>query len=296
MNRFSFSLVAISVIALAACGGQSNEDRSEPLLGLEIGIDDLRISALDARNDCVRLSGYPQMMHAQAMRPSEDFAQRGMVYWNPLESGPMTTSEAEQFGLIGVGTAFEEPVPGDVVSSDDGFDRTIQSCDEQINNAVGEDLTASFATWTEFSDEVRDEFLVIAIVDAGNLISEQESCFANAVGLSADDIDFSSVLEQLEIAEGTTETPESTVAVYEGIEVIERPRTIYRPSDREVEVAKSFAKCSTDIDFANRLDQLQEPIRATVLENHADDIAGFAQWSNTTREQLDGYTPTAVTS
>ncbi|WP_395155408.1 hypothetical protein [Ilumatobacter sp.] len=208
MNRFSFSLLAVSVLALAACSGQADEDRSEPVLGLETGIVDLRIATLDARNDCVRLSGYPQMMHAQAMRPSEEHARRGMVYWNPLESGPMTTSYAEQYGLVGVVTAFEEPVPGDVISTDADFDRTIQACDEQLNTAIGEDVTAGFAEWTEFSDSVRDEFLGLAVVDAGDLIAEQESCFAKAVGLPADDVDFSSALEQLAITEGPTVTPD----------------------------------------------------------------------------------------
>lgn len=302
MKNATLTAIAAATLALAACSSRTGDsavpsaapvDIADDRLGLEIGIQTLRLETLDMRNECARRSGFPQLMHAQAMRPNEASAHRGMTFWNPLESGPVTRDIAAQFGFVGVTTIFEESVPAEVVGDDPEFDAVVAACEAQVDDAAGSDISERFAAWTDFTNTVRRDFMNIVEPAAAEVLAEQRTCFADRTGADVDG-DFDDVLDEIGIEIGEYVDLEADVAVYDLIEVIEQPRSVYQPTEAEIDLAQTFADCADDTDFVNRLLEVQKGPRAEILESHGDTIAEFADWSNQTVEALRDFEPSAV--
>lgn len=242
-------------------------------------MDELRRRVAKERAECLASAGFPQLADAERYRPKAESEVRGMVYWNPLESGPMTTGDAVQYGLLGTGVAFEESVPGEVRSHNERFDAALRGCNQQINERTGADVTARFAAWEDMKARVRAEFVERALPAARPALERQMRCFADAIGLDHTFMDPGDVLDAADVERGRYDRGEPRGVRLDDVEIVEVPRSTYNATSGEQRAAAKFVSCANTTGLRAKLLTAQKPARARVLAEFDQDLKQWEQWA-----------------
>lgn len=296
------ALVVGAVLAGAACSGRSAvpEAGGDGLDGrvyrheLEEQVPELRRLVRVLTAECLDDAGYSQWMEAEALRPEgEAMAFSGMAFWHPWEAGPTTPGAAETFGLRGITLAFQQPLPGRVLSDDPAFDEALALCRSQLDEMAGVALADQVAEWVELRSQIRREFISVAQPAVEALLSEQISCFVDRTDLDAsvgDLDDYGAVLSALGVESGEMMTMKEGDPPLPGELVVQqRLPDLYRPSASEVHVARHFVTCAEELQFVDRLLDAQAGPRERALVAHEGELDRTGQWVTSAFESLATY-------
>ena len=266
--------------------------------------------------ECLYDAGFPQDLEllelearAEALRSSAG----SRLTIRPEQTGPYTESQAREFGMLGpLWLSSELPSePGKVVSTDPAYHAAAEACiDEnreqfdQVDDAAVRSISAASH---DLGNAIRSRFARLIRNDPGleTLNVERLACVRDSGYPDLDPAGSSpwdAALSELGIEKGTEierEIPDQNVRQLEEGEVgpdpvytkaipsweVPRGQNTYVPSAGEVQFALAYVDCGEQVDFLERHEQLQIPIRAAVLAEFETEIIGLRE---RLQELLDG--------
>lgn len=297
---------ATAVVVEPSAGGGENAAGTSPFDELE----DLfwQFDRVDdhALAECMHDAGFPQYSELLADSASTDamgLAAPALLVVHPHELGPYTESQAREFGLAGsvyiAGQARREP--GNIMSNDPAYFHAHQICHEDLRPSYSPDteseIDAIAHTLVQLRYTIQTDFHKRISPPIADLLEERKACVEDLGYETANPEVGRSWEEKLKgygIRPGETQyvTQDDGSPAQPGIDAPLKPgetRLIlssampvpkYYPSAEEVDLALAFVECMEEIDFLQRLEELQIPIRAEVLADYETEILGL-------RERLD---------
>ncbi len=257
---------------------------------------------------CMYDAGFPQMIElaeldARSEAGRSSASSRLTIF--PHEMGPYTESQAREFGVLGpLWRSPEVSVQsGQVVTTDPAYNATHQACVDESRGQYDQDYAALVRSLSaashDLSTAITSQFraLIDSSSDLATLIDDRFACVRDS-GYPELDLDelggsgsWELILSQLGIEEGErdeTELRDSNSILLDPGEVAPlmtevipgaeaQSQNSYIPSAGEVEFALAFVECGEQVDFLERLEQLQIPIRAAVLAEFETQILGLRE-------------------
>lgn len=247
---------------------------------IETRVNEVRSKTIDFTMRCMLDAGFRAFSTAHELSGLEEvqWIERSMVYWHPLESGPIDEAQAVTFGLVGTSLIFQEPVPAAVTGDDDDYLAALRGCDQELDERADVDVRGLLDDWSLLWERVRRHFTELAAAEADPLLHRLYDCWLPRIGVEPTDdahIDsYPDLLRDLGIEEGQYVIPRGSageIAGDHGLVLTPRPRGEYRPTRDEVAIALEFARCAKSTEFAQRLiDAQQAPAEATLREFDAE--------------------------
>ncbi len=256
---------------------------------------------------CMHTAGFPQLLELVSSMGSSSGQSTGKlrqlttIYAHEL--GPLTESQARQFGILGshlIG-ASERPRPGNVISNDPSYSAARHECIEASRvHFEAEDVTEMKAIAQsnhDLKNAVISQFRTAVGVQLEELLLERLACVRDGgyPDLDLDAIQGSGGSPEDDLRMVGIEPGETRRIVSDRHEELEAPlepgetrlvlgsdmsREHYIPSPAEIEFALVFVDCSERIRFVERLEQIQVPVRAAIVAEHEMTILGL-------REKID---------
>lgn len=283
-------LAALYLVGARLVLGAEDRADSDPRTAVERRMEITRRNYAATIARCASATGFDELSMAAAMRAPEPTRRRGMVHWDPGESAPLSTEEANERGLLGMPDAFVESRAGTFVESSPALDRAIRECRYRTDVALGEDFMTTFGRWTTLQDQIRKEFLEAVLPDADRVLERLLSCVTKALDVedtSLESGDFENLLHQLRVKPGRIDHEETAVAVRTDDALIEVPaHAAHRPSTDEQRVARVFVACAESTNFESLALELQQPHRTTILRRFREELDQWLGWSAATDERL----------
>ncbi len=252
---------------------------------------------------CMSDAGFPQLMELEADSQatailSSDDANR-LAAIAPGEMGPYTESHAREFGLIG---SVARVRPGVVRSNDPAYDRQFALCEATARGDYSQldqkEVDALLQAISDMRHAIRSQFIARATPGLEEILSERITCLltesgheyldpeAFAVGES-----WAGILQRFGVQPGETRIISQSGEELDSAHVddplprgetrmvpsAEMPTETYYPSAEEVELALAYVRCGEQINFVERLEELQIPIRAEILAEFEIEILGLRE-------------------
>lgn len=249
---------------------------------------DARSRELDGALDtavagCLKDKGFPQLATAQSKPRSEAPARRPAVGVSLLEMGPTTVEEADRYGLLGVGAAFEDPSRATVESTMPAYDDALTACIDDVVPAAAAAFT-TLGQWRELADEGRRQVLDAAEPAVRRALERRVSCLrsngypqVDVAAFLSDDL--AQALAELGISPGTRRggLPEPDPLPPGRLRVLPAaPPSRYEPTAAEQALGRAFVECAERTGFRQAVRAAVHPAVGDWTRAHAGELGLFA--------------------
>lgn len=272
-------LVAIASVALGWSSLKGGD--TTPLTTAELSLDEVQAVTDRWMGDCLLESGFPQLKTAQEHRTAEAVEQRGILYWNPFESGPVSDTIAASRGFLGTPDLFTESRRAEIVGDTESFDGQYQDCLEKLDLRLGESYADRMSEWFEFSAMLRHEFIAGLEPDILDLNGRLVDCIEASYPGTADSVgSFEVMLEHQGIPVGEFKTPDDQLVSDEAnVQVVRVHDPIYAPTEEEVAMALAYSACADEAEFLPLMSNAQEHERDRLLVKYDQELSDWVNWS-----------------
>ncbi len=253
---------------------------------------------------CMSDAGFPQLLELDAdSRSAAGLSSANtnrLTSIQPHEMGPYTESQAREFGLLG--SVHIGRTPDSIVRSNDpAYHRQYALCDEASLGDRGQFADAEVESLALAASDLRyaisSQFRTRTIPGQGELLRERLTCLTESGYGSVDpeallsDQSWTDSLRRFGIQPGETRIISEAGEEFDPLDVdaplppgetrlirsADMPTETYYPSAEEVELALVYVRCGEEIDFVERLEELQIPIRAEILAEFETEILGLRE-------------------
>jgi hypothetical protein len=246
---------------------------------LQALVEIVALSVTERVATCMSAAGWSQITEASKLNVTTPpgTPTREPLRIHHLEIGPASVEEAEEYGLLGVEYAFQEPEVGGVLSKNDEYDEALNACrsEPQVAETIAA-LSEAVALNNEILRAFRDE----AWPSLEPLLVKQLQCLASsgwAIGDPSRWLEGSlrDTLATVGVEPGTLDEhmPASNPDDLEAGEVLvvaPKQPTTYTPSESELEFAYAWVSCAETGGFVDALESAQQPARDATIDQYRE--------------------------
>ncbi|MCP3939594.1 MAG: hypothetical protein GY708_29985 [Actinomycetia bacterium] len=270
-------------------------EREVTSMGLLVAmVKELRRAKGDYTAACMSERGFPQLVEAELLRsnPGSLALRDDPLHIDPLDLGPHTEEQALQYGMTEATFESRASTPGKVISDDAAWDEVFEDCGAMFDATVAassEQVSDVMSTFVDLFNEVGPEFSEATRAGVADLLEERFTCLRDgsypqldvdaAVGMG---FEVGRAVGLAGVPYGETVEPDTSEldrSVEPGQVVVFRPvgNVVYTPSPAETEFALAWVQCGEQVDFVDRLEDLQEGPRTEILARHEVTIIGLLE-------------------